>query len=230
MPLLCPGDFRCTAEGAHGIVTERLFGSAFVALRPRASEGTGWHSTSASPSGDAHGNAARHVADDLNAEGEWAAQPVNRPLQPPARQLLSPADALMTPARAPAAAADRTQRPDATCEERVTVQGPVKKQQPDGMSHGGGGGGWLGPQTNPPSQKHWPDPEHWSCAVLEFVDSRRMCTEGVPPAARHAFWAKGGGGNHALEGGEVPPRPLQGAQPTRSHCPPDGKGQPQWHL
>ena len=27
-------------------------------------------------------------------------------------------------------------------EERVTVQGPVKKQQPDGMSHGGGGGGW----------------------------------------------------------------------------------------
>ena len=25
-------------------------------------------------------------------------------------------------------------------EERVTVRGPVKKQQPDGMSHGGGGG------------------------------------------------------------------------------------------
>ena len=30
-------------------------------------------------------------------------------------------------------------------EDRVTVQGPVKKQQPDGMSHRGGGGGrrWL---------------------------------------------------------------------------------------
>ena len=28
-------------------------------------------------------------------------------------------------------------------EERVTVQGPVKEQQPDGMSHGGGGGGGL---------------------------------------------------------------------------------------
>ena len=27
-------------------------------------------------------------------------------------------------------------------EERVTVQGPVKKQQPDGMSHRGGGGAW----------------------------------------------------------------------------------------
>ena len=25
-------------------------------------------------------------------------------------------------------------------EERVTVKGPVKEQQPDGMSHGGGGG------------------------------------------------------------------------------------------
>ena len=24
-------------------------------------------------------------------------------------------------------------------DERVTVQGPVKEQQPDGMSHGGGG-------------------------------------------------------------------------------------------
>ena len=29
-------------------------------------------------------------------------------------------------------------------EERVTVQGPVKEQQPDGMSHGGGGGGHGG--------------------------------------------------------------------------------------
>ena len=29
-------------------------------------------------------------------------------------------------------------------EERVTVQGPVKEQQPDGMSHGGGGGGGDG--------------------------------------------------------------------------------------
>ena len=28
-------------------------------------------------------------------------------------------------------------------EERVTVQGPVKEQQPDGLSHGGGGGLWA---------------------------------------------------------------------------------------
>ena len=61
----------------------------------------------------------------------------------PAHQPLRSANAETTPAGAPAAAAVRTQRPDATCEgdERVTVQGPVKKQRPDGMSHGGGGGG-----------------------------------------------------------------------------------------
>ena len=28
-------------------------------------------------------------------------------------------------------------------EERVTVQDPVKEQQPDGMSHRGGGGGGI---------------------------------------------------------------------------------------
>ena len=31
-------------------------------------------------------------------------------------------------------------------------------------------------------------------------------------------------------GGEVPPPPLQGAQPMPSHCPPDAKCQPKWHL
>ena len=37
------------------------------------------------------------------------------------------------------AAARRNMRRD----ERVTVQGPVKEPQPDGMSHGGGGGGFV---------------------------------------------------------------------------------------
>ena len=38
-----------------------------------------------------------------------------------------------------------------------------------------------------------------------------------------------GAARDALEGGEatLPPR---GAQPTPSHCPPDGKCQLQWHL
>ena len=53
----------------------------------------------------------------------------------PAHQPLGSANAETTPAGAPAAAADRKLRPDATC--------PVKKQQPDGMSHRGGGGGFA---------------------------------------------------------------------------------------
>ena len=95
--------------------------------------------------------------------GAWTAKTVKQlgqqPAQPPIRQLLGATDAQTahpatsstapahrplgsanaetTPARAPAAAADRTKQPDAT--ERVTVQGPVKEQQRDGMSHGGGG-------------------------------------------------------------------------------------------
>ena len=56
----------------------------------------------------------------------------------PAHQLLGPANAETTPARAPAAAAARTQtRCNMRRDERMTVQGPIKKQQPDGMSHGG---------------------------------------------------------------------------------------------
>ena len=35
-------------------------------------------------------------------------------------------------------------------EERVTVQGPVKEQQPDGMSHGGGGGSAKRPKRPRP--------------------------------------------------------------------------------
>ena len=68
----------------------------------------------------AHGNAARLVVDDLDLEGEWAAETVKRPPQQPARapvrQVLVPGNAETTPAGAPAAAADRTRRPDATCE------------------------------------------------------------------------------------------------------------------
>ena len=44
-------------------------------------------------------------------------------------------------------------------EEGVTVQGPVKKQPPDGMSHGGGGGMkhiavWMFTDTSPATRRH----------------------------------------------------------------------------
>ena len=47
--------------------------------------------------------------------------------------------------------------------------------------------------------------------------------EDTPPAVR----AKPRAGMH-WKGGKPPP--LQGARPMPSHCPPDGKCQPQWHL
>ena len=47
-------------------------------------------------------------------------------------------------------------------EERVTVQGPVKEHQPDGMSHRGSvGRGWPGPQPKPP-----PPPPRRPCSAL----------------------------------------------------------------
>ena len=68
----------------------------------------------------------------------------------PTHQLLGSANAETTPARAPAAAADRMQkaaRRNMRREEWVTVHGPVKKQQPDGMSHRGWAGGGCPPGT-----------------------------------------------------------------------------------
>ena len=50
-------------------------------------------------------------------------------------------------------------------DERVTVQGPVKKQQPDGMSHRGGGGSQ---RTVPPCACWFFGVEH---AVLGKVQS-----------------------------------------------------------
>ena len=41
------------------------------------------------------------------------------------------------------------------------------------------------------------------------------------------YW--GAAGSDALEG-VTPPPPLEGAQPMPSHCVPDAKCQPQWHL
>ena len=99
--------------------------------------------------------------------GGWTAKPVKRPpqqpAQPPIRQLLGAADAQTAPpaifSTAPAhqttglrerendtgKSTGRSGRQNAATrrnmrrEERVTVQGPGKKQRPDGMSHGGGG-------------------------------------------------------------------------------------------
>ena len=65
----------------------------------------------------------------------WAPLTRKRHTMPhPTRQLLGSANAETTPARAQKVATRCNMRR----EERVTVQGPVKEQQPDGMSHRGG--------------------------------------------------------------------------------------------
>ena len=99
--------------------------------------------------------------------GAWTAKTVKRPrqqpAQPPIRQLLGAADAQTahpaTSRHSPgtpttglrergndtSGSTGRSGRQNAATrrnmrrDERVTVQGPVKGQQPDGMSHGGGG-------------------------------------------------------------------------------------------
>ena len=80
----------------------------------------------------------------LECGGEWAAKtnkrPPQQPAQLPVRQLLGSADAETTPQGTTAAAAVRTQRPDAKG-RTGDCPGPAKKLQPDGMSHGGEGGG-----------------------------------------------------------------------------------------
>ena len=86
---------------------------------------------------------------ELNAEGEWAGKP---PENEPRDNQHNPRCAYWAPVtrhrphkehrgrgRQKAATRRHIRR-----EERVTVQGPVKKLQPDGLSHTGGGGGRVG--------------------------------------------------------------------------------------
>ena len=69
----------------------------------------------------------------------------------------------------------------------------------------------------------WDAVSYNAALALEFIDPQ-VCLRGG---------AAGLSGRGALEGGEpppTPPAPPQGGQPMPSHCPPDAKCQPQWHL
>ena len=113
---------------------------------------------SGAPGPHAHGNAARQVVDGRRAEVHGQQKPSNDPRNnqynrgtpitghryrtngtsatstAPAHQPLGSANAEMTPAGAPAAGRhNAVTRRSMRREERVTVQGPVKKQQTDGM-------------------------------------------------------------------------------------------------
>ena len=59
-------------------------------------------------------------------------------------------------------------------EARVTVQGPVKKQQPDGMSHRGGGGAYPSLVRTCRSLQ---EPDTWGGAIELAILSFVYCTE-----------------------------------------------------
>ena len=110
----------------------------------------------------------------------------------PTHQLLGCANAETTPARAPAAAADRTQRPDATCEGKT-----VKEQQPDGLSHRGGhllrvgGRGRAGPCTTPHHMAPW-GPEATACLPWVVAGGQRDSKSGMSDGTTQSDGATGG--------------------------------------
>ena len=96
------------------------------------------------PGPHAHGNVGRRVVDDRRAEVSGQRTPSNdrRSNQ---HSPGTPTTALRERGNDTSRSTGRSGRQTAATRrnmrrgERVTVQGPVKKQHPDGMSHGGGG-------------------------------------------------------------------------------------------
>ena len=112
--------------------------------------GNTWRSRAPGP--HAHGDAARQVLDGLRTEVWGQQKPSNDP-----RHIQhspgTPTAGLCERGNDTGKSTGRSGRQKAATrrnmrrEERVTVQGPGKKPQPDGMSHGGGGGGAHGSEA-----------------------------------------------------------------------------------
>ena len=123
------GGGRVNRDGAHATreahATRDQYGT-----RPTRARPTEWGSVCGGPPGrrvEEQGTWASRTRKRSEAGcgrpedgGVWAAKTVKRPpqqpAQPPTHQPLGSANAETTPAGAPAAAADRKRRPDATCE------------------------------------------------------------------------------------------------------------------
>ena len=128
---------------------------------------------SGAPGPHAHRNAARQVVDDRIAEVRGQQKPPQQPAQPwyanywapltHKRRPPQPAQPQHTNDWAPRTQKQRQQehRPQQPTKrsdpmQHATVQGPANKQQPDGMSHRGGGGchrrgGMMFPERSLPS-------------------------------------------------------------------------------
>ena len=131
-------------------------------------------------------------------------------------------------------------------EERVTVQGPVKEQQPDGVSHGGGGGGHHAhgtavrqvvddrraaevcgqrkPSNNPRNNQHNPQyGNYWA----PLTHKRHIPPHSAQPQHTN-YWAPRTRKRHQQEHG--PQRPTERSDPTQhakgrtGDCPGPRKG------
>ena len=101
--------------------------------------------------------------DDLNAEGSGQRKPSNNPRNNLSTTPSAPTTGLRYRGNDTTRNTGRSGRQNAVTrrnmrrEERVTVQGPVKKPQPDGMSHRGKGGAKRRKACQPQSTD---DPAH----------------------------------------------------------------------
>ena len=110
---------------------------------------------SGAPGPHAHGNVGRQVVDDRRAEVCGQRKPSNDP-RSNQHSPGTPTTALRERGNNTSGSTGRSSGQNAATrrnmrrDERVTVQGPLKKQQPDVVSHRGGGG------THPPTHPHAP--------------------------------------------------------------------------
>ena len=108
------------------------------------------------------------------------------------------------------------------------------QEAPAAMGSRPGSAPSLVPSGSPPHSSPVPPQRISTSAVMH-----RTHVGGTPTASGrteggalvHSGWERRGwGARMQLEGEEVTPPPLQGAQPLPSHCLPDCNGQLQWHL
>ena len=176
------------------------------------------------PGPQAHGNAARPGVDDRRAEVCGQRQPPNDPRNDQNHSPNTPTTGLRERGNNTSGSTGRSGRQNAATrrnmrrDERVTVQGPGKEQQPDGMSHRGGGGGWAlvaGGGDGRPHRisctskmrtrlRRWtgwraPAPEGRR-AVQGHAPPRRCGPSPVAGPRPHPVACAGGGGGGALPG------------------------------
>ena len=132
------------------------------------------------PGPHAHGNVGEACGGRPACGGVWAAKSVRRPpaAQPKCTNYRGNDTTRSTgPSGRQSAATRRSTRTG----ERVTIQGPVKKPQPDGMSHGGGA--WTAQTVKRPPQQPAQPPIRQLLGAAD-AQTAHPATFGTAPAHR----------------------------------------------